>query len=76
MGAEWKTIPPTNKTLQVDFCTVTAYWQNGRMGEENPSTTSWFTYSPISSSVLYWVARDSTDGNRSKKASSNHKERR
>jgi hypothetical protein len=34
MGVEWKTIPPTNKTLQVDFCTV-AYWQNGRIGEEN-----------------------------------------
>ena len=32
MGAGWKTIPPTNKTLQVDFCTVAilAEWSNGR----------------------------------------------
>jgi hypothetical protein len=34
MGAERKTIPPTNNTFQVDFCTV-AYWQNGRIDEEN-----------------------------------------
>jgi hypothetical protein len=29
-----KSIPPTNKKLQVDFCTV-AHWKNGKMVEEN-----------------------------------------
>jgi predicted ester cyclase len=29
-----KTIPPTNKKFQVDFCTV-AHWKNGQIDEEN-----------------------------------------
>jgi predicted ester cyclase len=34
IGAEGKTIPPTNKKFQVDFCTV-AHWKNGQIDEEN-----------------------------------------
>ena len=29
-----KTIPPTNKKFQIDFCTV-AHWKNGQIDEEN-----------------------------------------
>jgi SnoaL-like polyketide cyclase len=29
-----KTIPPTNKKFQVEFCTV-AHWNNGQIEEEN-----------------------------------------
>ena len=29
-----KTIPPTNKKFEVDFCTV-AHWKNGQIDEEN-----------------------------------------
>jgi predicted ester cyclase len=34
VGAAGKMIPPTNKTFQVDFCTV-AHWKNGQIDEEN-----------------------------------------
>ena len=34
MGPEGKTIPPSNKKFQVDFCTV-AHWKNGQIDEEN-----------------------------------------
>lgn len=34
MGHGGKTIPPTNKKFQVDFCTV-AYWKIGNIDEEN-----------------------------------------
>lgn len=34
MTSEGKTIPPTNKKFQVDFCTV-AHWKNGQIDEEN-----------------------------------------
>jgi SnoaL-like polyketide cyclase len=33
-GAEGKTIPPTNKKFQVEFCTV-AHWTNRQIVEEN-----------------------------------------
>lgn len=34
IGPEGKSIPPTNKKFQVDFCTV-AHWKNGKIVEEN-----------------------------------------
>jgi SnoaL-like polyketide cyclase len=34
MAAGGKTIPPTNKKFQIEFCTV-AYWKNGQIDEEN-----------------------------------------
>jgi ketosteroid isomerase-like protein len=34
MAPEGKTISPTNKKFQVDFCTV-AHWKNGKIDEEN-----------------------------------------
>ena len=34
MGPRGKTIPPTNKKFQVDFCTV-AHWKNSQIDEEN-----------------------------------------
>ena len=33
-GPDGKQIPPTNKSFEVDFCTV-AHWQNGQIVEEN-----------------------------------------
>jgi ketosteroid isomerase-like protein len=33
-GADGKQIPPTNKSFEVDFCTV-AHWQDGKIVEEN-----------------------------------------
>jgi|SRR5579862_4969445 len=32
-GADGKTIPPTNKSFHIEFCTV-AHWQNGEIVEE------------------------------------------
>jgi SnoaL-like polyketide cyclase len=34
IGPGGKTIPPTNKKFQVEFCTV-AHWKNGKIDEEN-----------------------------------------
>jgi predicted ester cyclase len=34
MDAGGKTIPPTKKKFQVDFCTV-AHWKDGQIDEEN-----------------------------------------
>ena len=34
VGAAGKMIPPTNKTFQVDFCTI-AHWKHGQIDEEN-----------------------------------------
>ena len=33
-GSDGKQYPPTNKSFEVDFCTV-AHWQNGEIVEEN-----------------------------------------
>jgi len=33
-GSDGKQMPPTNKSFEVDFCTV-AHWQNGQIVEEN-----------------------------------------
>jgi predicted ester cyclase len=33
-GPDGKTISPTNRKFQVDFCTV-AHWKNGKIDEEN-----------------------------------------
>ena len=33
-GSDGKQIAPTNKSFEVDFCTV-AHWQNGEIVEEN-----------------------------------------
>jgi CBS domain containing-hemolysin-like protein len=33
-GPDGRQIPPTNKSFEVDFCTV-AHWQNGQIVEEN-----------------------------------------
>jgi ketosteroid isomerase-like protein len=32
-GPDGTTIPPTNKSFEVEFCTV-AHWQNGKIVEE------------------------------------------
>jgi predicted ester cyclase len=34
VASDGKTIPPTNKKFQVDFCTV-AHWKNSQIDEEN-----------------------------------------
>ena len=34
LDGKGKIIPPTNKTFEVDFCTV-AHWKNGQIDEEN-----------------------------------------
>ena len=34
IGPGGKTIPPTNKKFQVEFCTV-AHWKNGKIDKEN-----------------------------------------
>jgi len=39
--ADGSSIPPTNKTFKVDFCTVAHWNENGEIVEENFLMTLW-----------------------------------